>query len=461
MTAWHPRLVATSRAKYLGIVDALEQDIASGQIKPGASLPSQRAVAQALGVDLTTVTRAFTEARQRGLIAATPGRGTYVMPDRDGASRPVSREIDLGMNNPAVGAVPELMAGLADTLQALIADDPSALNYRGEPEQARDLAMGLDWLRPRLGDVPARRARLSAGGQAALFAIFHLLCRKGDRIAVPEFVYPGMRSILQTLGLSALGIATDKDGIVPEAFAEACRKDVVRAIYLTPVIDNPTTATLPEARRLAIVATAREHDVKIVEDDPYGALASVHLPSFVALAPELSWHVATVSKVLSPAMRVAYVVAPSVERADQLSETFRATQLFASPLTAGLVARWIEDGTAGRVRERIVKENIERQKLARSLLAPPDTGATLSADPAGPHLWLQLPARWRAADFTEAARRDGIRLVPASEFAIGPSELQAVRLSLGTPRDRDTLKQGLTRLSGILSGPGFIGRTVV
>lgn len=461
MTAWRPRLVAASRAKYLGIVDALEQDIASGDIKPGVSLPSQRAVAQALGVDLTTVTRAFTEARQRGLISATPGRGTYVMPGRSAAPRHGSGEIDLGMNNPPVAAVPELTGGLAAALQALIADDPSAMNYRGEPEQERDLAAGLEWLRPRIGVVPVRRARLSAGGQAALFAIFHLLCRKGDRVAVPEFVYPGMRSIVQTLGLSAAALATDKDGIVPEAFAEACRKDSLRAIYLTPVVDNPTTATLPEARRHEIAAIARKYDVRIVEDDPYGALASVHLSSFVALAPERTWHVSTVSKVLGPALRVAYVVAPSVESADQLSENFRATQIFASPLTAGLVARWIEDGTAERVRDSIVKENLARQNLARSLLATPDTGATLSADPAGPHLWLHLPARWRAVDFAEAARRGGVRLVPGAEFAVGTPELQAARVSLGTPRDRATLEQGLTRLSEILSGPGFIGRTVV
>lgn len=62
---WQPRLVETARLKYLGIVEALEADIRSGHVLPGERLPSQRAIAEAVGVDLTTVTRAFNEAHRQ------------------------------------------------------------------------------------------------------------------------------------------------------------------------------------------------------------------------------------------------------------------------------------------------------------------------------------------------------------------------------------------------------------
>jgi DNA-binding GntR family transcriptional regulator len=78
---WTPRVIETAPLKYLGIVEALEADIRRGRLVPGERLPAQRSIAEALEVDLTTVTRAFNEARRRGLVAAQAGRGTFVRDD--------------------------------------------------------------------------------------------------------------------------------------------------------------------------------------------------------------------------------------------------------------------------------------------------------------------------------------------------------------------------------------------
>ncbi len=75
---WKARIVGGGRMKYIGLADALEQDIQAGIIAAGDRLPPQRSIAEALGVDLTTVTRAFNEAHRRGLIEAQIGRGTFV-----------------------------------------------------------------------------------------------------------------------------------------------------------------------------------------------------------------------------------------------------------------------------------------------------------------------------------------------------------------------------------------------
>ncbi|MGO4610960.1 GntR family transcriptional regulator, partial [Variovorax sp. 2RAF20] len=76
--SWSPRYVNAAPSRYQGIVEALAADIDSGAVQPGERLPAQRAVAKALGVDLTTVTRAFNEARRLGLIEAQSGRGTFI-----------------------------------------------------------------------------------------------------------------------------------------------------------------------------------------------------------------------------------------------------------------------------------------------------------------------------------------------------------------------------------------------
>src|ERR1700751_6494162 len=99
---WRPRLIESARMKYLGIVEGLEADIRAGRLARGERLPPQRAIAEALDVDLTTVTRAFNEARRRGLVEAQAGRGTFISETLDGARRNGQAHplIDLSMNIP-------------------------------------------------------------------------------------------------------------------------------------------------------------------------------------------------------------------------------------------------------------------------------------------------------------------------------------------------------------------------
>ncbi|MET0471432.1 MAG: GntR family transcriptional regulator, partial [Xanthobacteraceae bacterium] len=97
---WRPTLNDREGPLYRRIVDALTADVASGRLRRGQQLPTHRALAKALGVDLTTVTRAYTEARRRGLTEARTGQGTFVaesMSHRAAALRP---DLDLSMNLP-------------------------------------------------------------------------------------------------------------------------------------------------------------------------------------------------------------------------------------------------------------------------------------------------------------------------------------------------------------------------
>lgn len=162
MTSWHPRILKSSRSKYLGIVEALEQDILEGRVKPGTLLPSQRAIARDLSVDLTTVTRAFAEARQRGLIRARAGRGTFALwpPDApqvfpQSTNTYVKRKVtlDLGMNNPPVGRTHAFAATLRRDLDRLLAEDPSVLDYPTEVGRDLDMQAGVNWLKQRIDGV--------------------------------------------------------------------------------------------------------------------------------------------------------------------------------------------------------------------------------------------------------------------------------------------------------------------
>ena len=119
---WRPRLTESARMKYLGIVEALETDVRSGRVARGERLPAQRAIAEALSVDLTTVTRAFNEARRRGLVEAQAGRGSFISekPEADRRFEPSEPLIDLSMNIPPQPAAADLRKAVSQGISDLL-----------------------------------------------------------------------------------------------------------------------------------------------------------------------------------------------------------------------------------------------------------------------------------------------------------------------------------------------------
>jgi DNA-binding transcriptional MocR family regulator len=447
---WTPRIDGTDGPIYRAIADAIGAAIASGELRPGERLPTHRALAEALGVDLTTVTRAYAEARGRGLLQATVGRGTFVRAAPPASRQQESGGVDLGMilpPRPTDPPLPELLQqGFARLLSTPGTD--RFLAYRSGAGSAEERAAGATWLRPTLGEVDPDRILVSPGAQPALLAALGSVAGPGDVVLADALTYPGIRSAAAQLGILLHDVAADAEGLSPDALEDACRKLNPRALCCIPTIQNPTTATMPLARRQAIAELARRHGLRILEDDAYGLLPSTPLPAIASLAPEITIHVATLSKMVSPALRLAFVVAPDARWAARLCTALRANTLMASPLLTGLAADWVRDGTAGAILSAIRRESAARQRLAREIL--PD--GSFDAHPQGLHLWLRLPPRWDRRDFVAHLRRqDGLAVVPSDAFAVGTeSPPEAVRVSLGAAPDRDSLRAALRSLAATL-----------
>jgi DNA-binding transcriptional MocR family regulator len=118
------------------------------------------------------------------------------------------------------------------------------------------------------------RILIAPGAQAALAAILTILTRPGDHIACENITYPGIRSLAAQMGLLLAGLDMDDDGIVPDALEKACKTIDLKALYLNPTIQNPTTYTMPEERRRAIANIAARYGLPILEDDPLQPLAA-------------------------------------------------------------------------------------------------------------------------------------------------------------------------------------------
>ena len=444
---WTPRIEARDGPIYLAVAEAIGVAVATGELRAGERLPTHRALADALGVDLTTVTRAYAEARRRGLVEATTGRGTFVR--AEGQPPPIRAaaqegRVDLGMNLPPLPAEPSLPALIQRGLAALLArpDAADLLTYRTGAGTEEERAAGAAWLRPVLGEVGPERVLVSAGAQPALLALLGMLAGPGEIVLADAFTYPGIRGAAAQLGVRLAAVAGDEDGISPEAVEQACRAEPrPKALYCVPTIHNPTALTMPLARRQAIAEVARRCGLSVIEDDPCALLPSAPLPAIASLAPEIGFHVATVAKVLSPALRVAYVAVPDARCAAQLGAALRANVLMASPLLSGLMTCWVRDGTAGTVLAAVRREAAARQGIAREVLP----ANSFAAHPEGLHLWLRLPERWDRLHFAADLRRQGLAVVPSDAFAIGPagSPAGAVRISLGAARHRGELRAAL------------------
>src|SRR5215467_9859399 len=258
---WVPTLSEWPGPVFMRIVEAMAADVASGRLVRGQQMPTHRALARALEVDLTTVTRAYGEARRRGLLEAQVGRGTFVSETTARAARdiPFQVKIDLSMNIPPQPVEANLDVRIAQGLEAIQSESSFSafLNYQrpGGSDDEREVA--ARWLRSRVPHASAERLVIYPGNQAIVFNALLSLASPGDVVLTEALTFPGMKAAAEKLGVRLVGVAMDQEGILPDALRAACKRHSPKAVYLIPTLHNPTAATLGPERRRAIADVIR------------------------------------------------------------------------------------------------------------------------------------------------------------------------------------------------------------
>ncbi|WP_280191155.1 PLP-dependent aminotransferase family protein [Delftia sp. PS-11] len=444
LPTWLPRLAMQGGPRFLQIADALQAAVADGALKPGDRLPPQRRLAAQLDVDLTTVTRAYDEARRRHLLEGRGARGTYVAaPKVEWTS-----VLDLSMNTPpppdGVDFDDLLKQGLSQVLMS--ADTGLLMTYHLGGGSDSDRRAGARWLEPMFGDLDPLQVVVCPGAQAAIAALILALTAPGDVILAEPASYPGLLTAGTQLGRRIIAVAADRHGMVPERLEQACRQYKPGLVYLNPTLHNPTAITMAQSRRKEIASIAKRCNVRIVEDDPYWLLADAPPPPIATFAPQQVYYISTLSKCLTPGLRVAFVLIPGLHERERFLAALRSFALMAAPLTAALATQWILDGSAGALMQGVRKEARLRHRMARDILAGRYSGA---GD--GLHAWLELPGYWSSSQLARAAGSEGIAVTPAQAFATGSESVNAIRVSLGSIKDRGHLQAGLRRLSHLLA----------
>lgn len=434
--------IATGGPRYRAILDGLVEAIRQGDLHPGERLPPQRALAAELGVDLTTVTRAFTEARKRGLIEGAVGRGTFVQAT---AAELDAARVDLSMNLPPPPEGLSLGEEMARTAQAILgrADIGALMTYQaGAGGRAQRLA-GVEWLAPVLGSASVDRLLVAGGAQAALAATLSVICRPGDVVLAEPLTYPGLKAVAAQLGLRLVACPMDEGGPSADGLAALSRAVGAKALYLVPSLNNPTTLTLGEGRRRALARAARLSDLWIIEDDPYSRLLDDPPPAIAALGPDRTIYLATLSKTLTPGLRIAFVAAPDV-LVEPITAALRALTLMTAPLMASVATQWIREGRAEALLAGVRSEARARRAVARARL-PLALGA-----PDSLHVWVPLADAGQARRLEAVLQAGGVSVVGSDAFAISEAAGAGLRLSLGGPMKRSVLDEGLATVARLL-----------
>lgn len=427
------------------IYEALKTQIEDGVYELGARLPSTRMLALELGASRTTVSSAYEQLAAEGYIDTSQGRHARVSipiaPKVSSSGRRASRpkpgrlsrlaglinsfhgvagaagrlEVDFRYGDVAASDFPELAWRRA--LKAASRPRHGSLRY-GDPKGTTELRTALQaylW-RGRGLRCEAEQIVVVNGSQQGLDLCARLLLDPGDRFVIEDPSYISARQIFQTVGATPVEVPVDHEGM-KTARLDEIRK--ARLCYVTPSHQFPLGGVLTAPRRQQLLAWAERTGCYVVEDDYDGEYRYDIRPVPPLQALDLGANViylGTVSKTLSPQLRLGYLVVPS-ELVDAFSGAKRLTDRHAPALEQLALAELIETGAYERHVRRARRRNAERRAtLLQALSTTFGSAVTVEGSDAGLHMvaWFNGVSSDQEARLAEMAHKAGAGIYPIS-----------------------------------------------
>jgi GntR family transcriptional regulator / MocR family aminotransferase len=434
---------------FLRIARAISAEIRRGRLRPYARLPGSRSLAQSLNVHRNTVLAAYRELLAEGWIEPRHGQGTFVSAQLPEVKARSFRKgsVERVPNAPAyelppsplgpvggrdypksvlrmLGGLPDLRlvpaAALTRALRRAVRRDADLLGYAhpaGHPQLRAALA-GM--LRSARGlRVDADGLCVTRGSQMGIALAAEALLRPGDVVAVEAVGYRPAWQALLRVGAQLEPIAVDEHGLCVPQLAALCQQKRVRAVYLTPHHQYPTTVPLAPGRRLQLLELARRQRFAILEDDydhefhyegrPLLPLASADDAGSVV-------YIGTLSKVFAPGVRIGYVVAPPAVLQELLRRRYYLDRQ-GDHLTEAALAELIEDGELQRHTRRMRRiYQARRDKCAALLRQQLGAALTFHVPNGGMALWARAAPDIDVEAWFERAEQAGVVFQTERQF---------------------------------------------
>jgi 2-aminoadipate transaminase len=359
-----------------------------------------------------------------------------------------------GLPSPKTFPVPAMRAACATVLGEGSSIARPALQYAvsdGLPELRA-------WVAAEMGRHGARVAPeqvlITTGSQQGLDLLAKVLIDEGAPVLVETPTYLGALQAFMPMQPRVESVSSDDDGVQPEALRArlAVNPETPRFMYLAPNFQNPTGRTMSEARREAVLAVCREHELPIVEDNPYGELWFDAPPPGPLLArwPEGVLYLGSFSKILAPGLRLGYVIAPPALY-PKLLQAKQAADLHTPGFNQRLVIEVLKNDFLDRHVPTIRALYKSQRDAMMDALARHMAGldVTWTHPAGGMFVWVRLPAGADAQALLPQAVDAGIAFVPGAPFYAHQPDKRTLRLSFVTST-AEQIDQGMATLARVV-----------
>ncbi len=473
---WKPDR-SSSIPLHVQITEYVKRKILYGEWTVGTKLPSQRALAKQFSVNRSTVVTALQELAADGFIESKVGSGTMVAnntwsllasappPDwisyvRSGIHEPNltviqkinEAEADPNMIRLSTGELsPELMPK-EQVIENLLRDKKKnlSLNYE-EPKGNRELRETISqYLKGKGIEAGPSSILIVSGALQALQLISVGLLKRGSIILHETPSYLNSVHVFQSAGMNLMGIPMDEEGIKIQAISRLKRQHRAALLYTIPSFHNPTGTLMTAERRKQLLNICMKESLPMIEDDVYGELwldAPPPKPMKADDSQGVVLYIGSVSKSLSPGLRVGWVVGPEpvIER---LADIKMQTDYGSSSVSQWIVNQWIKGGHYEEYLQRVRAELKYRRDFMVHLLNRYFSQlAVWKIPPGGFYIWLKLKTGSSVRKLFDIALREGILINPGSIYDSDCQEY--IRLSYAYA-SLEELDKGLKILSELI-----------
>jgi len=352
--------------------------------------------------------------------------------------------------------------GIKESSNAVLSNTPGPVLQYGATEGYQPLREAISTFMANKGATAAPEGLIvTTGSQQALDLIGKTMISPGDKVIVEAPTFLATIQCFRLYGAHIIGAPIDAEGVDVDKLELLIDEHKPKLVYLIPTFGNPSGATLSLARRKRILEIAARTKTLVVEDDPYGELYfdQAPPPSLLALSDQVpgsrDWlaHCGSFSKILSPGLRVGWLIAPPALLANAtMCKQF--SDAHTSNLTQAICAHYLTlnrlEGALSVVRKTYA---LRARVMADSLRRELGSAIDFNQPQGGMFFWARLTgANGKSAlapEFAKRAIEQGVAFVPGAPFFAHDPDLATLRLSFATA-DVAKIEEGIARLARAL-----------
>lgn len=307
-------------------------------------------------------------------------------------------------------------------------------------------------------DVDPDDILITNGSQQGLDLLGRVLIDPKDTVLVSNPSYLGALQAFNFFDVNFAGAASDNDGVLPDELDDnltRLKREGVhpKFMYLVPTFQNPSGTVIPESRRRKIIDLAHEHDLLIVEDDPYGKLRfdGDEVPTMKSMDKEdRVLYLGTFSKILVPGFRLAWTAGPK-DLVHKMVVSKQAVDLCTNAYTQFIAADMLAGGVIERHLPNIINTyRTKRDAMLKAMDAHfPTEGVSWTKTQGGMFTWASMPPRVDTVKMLETAIEQKVAFVPGKPFFVGDKGQNTMRLNFTHPTV-ENIHTGIERLGGIM-----------